>query len=184
MYVYTKNRQQNFKLAQDKAKNTKQPCVFCGVQRDLANIRKHENSCYLNPKNLKPCSICGNPIKNYKSSKTCGYSCSNTKFRSGPNNPNCREESYRTTCFHFHQKKCVVCNETNIVEVHHLDENNKNNEPSNLIPLCPTHHQYWHSRFRPLIQEQVDSYVLNWINEQCQTGGTRTHGNSAPNGVV
>jgi hypothetical protein len=106
------------------------------------------------------CPVCGNLVK-HKRNKTCSYACSNTLFRSGPNNPNWKDETYQTTCFHYHKKECVVCKETNIVEVHHLDEDRNNNDPSNLVPLCPTHHKYWHSRYRSLIEDQVWAYVAN-----------------------
>ena len=125
-------------------------------------MKRHEDHCYMNPINIKHCSVCSNPIKNYKTSETCGYSCSNKKFRSGPDNGNWKQESYRSTCFHYHKKECVVCQEANIVEVHHLDENKTNNDPSNLIPLCPTHHQYWHSNFRNLVEEKVLQYIAEW----------------------
>jgi len=51
-------------------------------------------------------------------------------------------KNYRTICFNYHKKKCVCCEESLIVEVHHFDENKENNSPDNLIPLCPTHHRY------------------------------------------
>lgn len=37
---------------------------------------------------------------------------------------------------------CEVCGYSVIavIQVHHIDGNRKNNQPSNLIPLCPTHH--------------------------------------------
>ena len=79
------------------------------------------------------------------------------------NNPNWKENSYRTTCFHFHKKECIVCGENKIVEVHHLDENNKNNSPNNLIPLCPTHHKYLHSNYRYLIEDKVNEYIKDFI---------------------
>lgn len=69
--------------------------------------------------------------------------------------------SYTTVAWRYHEKKCVVCNEELIVAVHHLDENHENNDPKNLVPLCPTHHQYMHSRYRKLIKHNVDEYVLN-----------------------
>lgn len=71
-------------------------------------------------------------------------------------------ETYRTICFSHHKKKCVICDEENIIAVHHLDENKSNNNPSNLIPLCPTHHQYWHSSFKYLIESKVRDYIRNW----------------------
>ncbi|AQW88990.1 hypothetical protein FDH34_gp455 [Serratia phage BF] len=131
----------------------------------------------------KSCPVCGNEFKvskqyeTHSPKTTCSHSCSNTYFRSGINNGShakalstdkirkAKENSqYRTLCFHYHEKKCVVCGEKNIVAVHHYDENHYNNEPSNLIPLCPTHHVYMHSSFKHLIEEQVHQYVLNWKN--------------------
>jgi len=66
---------------------------------------------------------------------------------------------YRTICFNYHDKKCVVCGEEKIVSVHHNDHNHNNNDPMNLIPLCPTHHQYLHSRYSDEIQPIVDEYI-------------------------
>ena len=113
----------------------------------------------------KDCPICGTKFTTGKDSPrekiTCSHSCANSYFRSGVNNPNWKENSYRSTCFHFHKKECIVCGESKIVEVHHLDENNKNNSPNNLIPLCPTHHQYWHSRYK----EEIEQIVIDYITE-------------------
>ena len=138
-------------------------CKFCFKQFSLTNLNKHEESCYLNPKNTKYCKVCDNPIVNYKTSKgTCSKGCANTYFRSGEENGNWKGTQYQTICFIHHKKECVVCGEQNIVEVHHLDEDRTNNDPSNLIPLCPNHHQYWHSRFRHLVENKVYSYIAEW----------------------
>jgi len=140
-------------------------CKFCKEQRQSSYVKRHEHSCYLNPKNLRECEICGDPIKDHRNSKgTCSYSCSNTKFRSGINNPNFNGK-YTTICFHYHEKKCVKCGEENIVEVHHWDHDKTNNDPVNLVPLCPTHHKYMHSRFRSLVEKEVDRYREIWYNQ-------------------
>ena len=121
----------------------------------------------------KICPICENTFEakegHYREKQTCSYSCSNIYFRSGPDNgnwkeseENCKSSAYRSTCFYYHKKKCVICGEKNIVEVHHLDENTKNNKPENLIPICSTHHQYWHSRFKPLVEQKILDYINNW----------------------
>src|SRR5689334_6368420 len=34
---------------------------------------------------------------------------------------------------------CAVCGETS-PQLHHIDENPANNDPLNLLPLCPNHH--------------------------------------------
>lgn len=102
---------------------------------------------------------------------TCSHGCANTYFRSGINNgshskaANAEENkgnSYRTICFHYHEKKCVVCGEYKIVAVHHYDENHGNDAPENLIPMCPTHHQYMHSNYKDEIAGVVDDYIKQW----------------------
>ena len=152
--------------ARKSAYNTKDKCKHCDVEMTTSGLPQHSLNCYMNPSNLRLCPVCSTPIKNWRHSKTCGYSCSNTFFRSGPNNGSWKNDAYVTTCFHYHDKKCVVCDETRIVEVHHLDENHSNNDPSNLIPLCPTHHKYWHSRYKNLIEAQVLDDAAKWSVRQ------------------
>lgn len=68
-------------------------------------------------------------------------------------------ENYRELCFRHHEKKCVVCGEEKVVSVHHIDEDHSNNDPKNLVPLCPTHHQYVHSRFKDEVEPIIENYV-------------------------
>ena len=114
---------------------------------------------------IKKCPVCGKSFKDKKAAPrvktTCSYACANTFFRSDINNPNWKDDAYRSTCFHYHKKKCVVCVEKIIVEVHHFDGNHKNNSPENLIPLCPTHHKYWHSRHK----KKIESIVIDYRND-------------------
>lgn len=116
----------------------------------------------------KICPVCGKEFETRNGGKlektTCSYSCSNTHFRSGENNPNWRDHSYRSTCFEHHEKKCIVCGEEKIVTVHHFDENRNNNSPENLIPLCPTHHQYIHSRYKNEIFDKVLEYKNKFVS--------------------
>jgi len=137
-------------------------CNHCNKLFSKLNYKRHNNNCYLNPINIKLCVVCEQPIKNFKTSTTCGYSCSNKHFRTGSSNGAWKESSYRSTCFQYHDKKCVICSEENIVAVHHLDEDKTNNSPENLIPMCPTHHQYWHSRYKYLVEDKVLEYIKNW----------------------
>jgi len=69
--------------------------------------------------------------------------------------------TYVTVAWRYHDKKCVICNETNIVAVHHFNENHNDNNPKNLVPLCPTHHQYMHSKHKHLIENKIEDYVKN-----------------------
>ena len=110
-----------------------------------------------------------------KEKQTCSYGCANTHFRSGDNNGMYKSwteysdeldgywpGAYRRICFANHDKKCIICDEINIVAVHHYDENHKNNDSANLLPLCPTHHNYMHSRFKELIEPKIIEYIDNW----------------------
>ncbi len=142
-------------------------CKHCEEYHTLGNIAKHENKCIHNLANYVTCLACSKlflPKRKRDGSKTttCSRSCSNTIYRTGPNHGNWNPDRYTTTCFHFHKRECVVCGEDKIVEVHHLDENHTNNDPNNLIPLCPTHHQYWHSKYKHLIEDVVLSYIKGW----------------------
>lgn len=147
-----------------KANNTKKCCNFCSKEYTLANINKHEKACGKNPTNMKECPVC--KTMHSKKGVTCSYSCSNTHFRSGKDNPNWKEDRYNTTCWLHHGKKCLVCGEEKIVAVHHVNENHDDNRPENLVPLCPTHHQYVHSRYRDEVQPIIDAYVKSFTSEQ------------------
>ncbi len=41
-------------------------------------------------------------------------------------------------------QKCVICSFDKIVDLHHIDENKKNNFKENLIGLCPNHYKMLH----------------------------------------
>ena len=124
----------------------------------------------------KECPVCGDNFetkKGHKREKTvCSHSCSNTFFRSGKNNPNWKngvtdwDKRYRKICFLEHGKKCIICGETNIVVVHHYDENHSNDDIDNLIPLCPTHHMYCHSRYKGLVMDKINEFRDNFIKNK------------------
>jgi hypothetical protein len=143
---------------------SKLPCKHCNKQYSLANVTTHEKSCYLNPSVLQTCNYCGKPIKNYQTSKgTCSKSCANSFFKVGINNGNFKGDSYQYLCFSNHEKKCVVCGEDNIVAVHHMNLDHNDNSVENLIPLCPTHHQYMHSKHKNKILHLVEEYIRSRI---------------------
>jgi len=115
----------------------------------------------------KVCPICDKKFLSKKGSPrekvTCSRACANSWFRSGTHHPNWSGNNYRDICFSYHDKSCIICGENIIVEVHHYDENNKNNSPENLVPLCSTHHRYWHSKHRHLIEKKVEKYVREYL---------------------
>lgn len=102
----------------------------------------------------KTCPVCGKHFSERKGHKkekiTCSRGCSNTYFRSGKNNPNWKDDvsewGYRKICFSKWKKECIICGFDKVVDVHHLDHNNKNNDINNLIPLCPNHHMMLHTK--------------------------------------
>jgi len=139
-------------------------CKYCKTDVICNNIKKHEKSCFLNPVNLIKCAVCEKPIKDYKNSKgTCSRSCANKHFRSGINNGNWSGERYQSLCFTQHKKECVVCKEDKIVAVHHYNEDHDDDRIENLVPLCPTHHQYVHSRYKDEVMDIIDKYVEEFI---------------------
>lgn len=133
------------------------PCRYCSKEIIRMNIKRHEQTCYLNPINIKLCPICNKPIQ--RKSETCSYSCSNQLKKRGTVIFN-KKTSYRSICFQQYDYKCIICGETGIVEVHHYDGNHQNHDPKNLVPLCPTHHRYTISKkHHPLIKEQIDNFI-------------------------
>lgn len=134
----------------------KQECEHCHMLVAKTRKKDHEKACYLNPLNIRYCKVCNKIIKastggkRGRAQETCGYSCSNILRGRGTVLRN-HITNYRTICFKVHGKKCLVCGEEKIVSVHHLDENHSNNDPNNLVPLCPTHHQYLHSRYKGIV---------------------------------
>jgi hypothetical protein len=136
----------------------KVPCSHCGREIGIATLSRHENVCLSKQKICPHCN--SNFIEKWKDQKFCSLSCSNTSNAKKPR----KDNVYTTICFQHHEKKCVVCEERNIVATHHYDGNHSNNEPSNLVPLCPTHHSYVHSKFKSLIKDQIDLYVAQFNN--------------------
>lgn len=146
--------------------NSKISCIYCKKETTKGNIKKHEQHCFLNPENISYCKNCSEPIKNYRSSKgTCSRSCANTFFRSGIENGNWSGTRYQTLCFTEHKKECIVCGEDKIVAVHHYNEDHDDNRIENLIPLCPTHHQYVHSKYKNLVIDKINKYIEDFKNK-------------------
>jgi 5-methylcytosine-specific restriction endonuclease McrA len=65
----------------------------------------------------------------------------------------------------YHKKECVICGENKIVAVHHYDENHNNDSIENLIPLCPTHHNYVHSRYKDEVIDTINKYREEFISK-------------------
>ena len=113
------------------------------------------------------CPVCGSqfvsrPGSKKRDKKTCSRKCSNIQR---PRGGALKISHYRTICFKYHKKECVICGEGKILSVHHYDENHENNAPENLIPLCPTHHQYVHSGFSEDVLPKIKLYREKFLSE-------------------
>lgn len=54
-------------------------------------------------------------------------------------------------------KRCVICGFDKVVDLHHLNENKKDNSEQNLLGLCPNHHRMIHEfRYRQEIFEELE----------------------------
>lgn len=119
----------------------------------------------------KICPVCKKefsylPVKNKKPKVTCSYACSNTYFRSGENASNYKEDeeaTHKVLLFRYHEKKCVVCGENKIIACHHYNGDHDDNRPENLVPLCPTHHCYIHSKYKDEVVDKIDLYVKKYL---------------------
>lgn len=106
----------------------------------------------------KVCPVCSKEFITYEkeNSTTCGYSCANTYFRSGKNNPNytgsignrISARKYREVAYSTYGKKCNRCAYDNplALEVHHIDRDRTNNSISNLEVLCCNCHALEHKK--------------------------------------
>lgn len=167
------------------AKN-KVTCTWCDKKYTKSNIKRHEKSCHSNPELIesksKVCPVCETVF--ISESVTCSYSCSNTMFRHGregglqyaTDEQLAKEGRYRDLCFRHHVKRCIVCGEENIVAVHHLNENHDDNRPENLVPLCPTHHQYCHSQYKYMVEEKIQKYLEKWNIGDEEAGSSAAFG--------
>jgi hypothetical protein len=154
-------------------------CQYCDRITTQNMIKRHEKFCYLNPLNIKLCPVCNKPVKDYKNATTCSQQCGQRYFRSMFDKVR-RERNmswiddlydggshYKTICFRYHEKKCIICGEDIAVSVHHYDGNHDNNKPENLVPLCMNHHVYIHSTVENMyiIKECVDEYVKEYCKK-------------------
>lgn len=163
MYNGSPEHKKNLEKARLAAVSQKVECEVCQRLVSKAGIQNHTKAC----KKGKKCPVCD--VWFFGKATTCSRGCANSHFRSGDKHPSWKAEAYRTTCFLHHDFRCCVCGEDNIVEVHHFDEDKNNNTPKNLIPLCPTHHQYVHSRHKEKVIGIITAYIEHWSTTSEET---------------
>ncbi len=96
----------------------------------------------------RPSQILKSKTGNIYCSKSCSNSKNNTIFKSGENHPNYTTGygSYRNRKLKISEEKCEICgiNDKRVLEVHHIDNNRKNNNLNNLKLLCANCHKIEH----------------------------------------
>ena len=112
---------------------------------------------------IKVCEKCSSKFmfegriksKAFLKARFCSRACANNRQEWWDENAT----RYRTIAFKNWKQECAICGFDKIVAVHHIDENHDNNDPHNLIPLCPNHHEMVHSKWKnevlPLIEEAI-----------------------------
>ena len=115
---------------------------------------------------IKVCEKCNDKFtwtgrkktKSFKQARFCSRSCANHR---GNGLEHKRPLTfYVSICFAHFEKKCIHCGHDKIVSVHHLDENRKNNDVRNLVPLCMNCHMMIHKKE---YKEEVEDSIQNWI---------------------
>ena len=136
-------------------------CDVCGkkIYRRPCEIARKTRGLFCNQtcygksqRKEKPCIICGAAILASAHKKTCSRVCSN-KNRAGIHYNTGRrkdkvhsQKQLKMRLLEQRGKKCERCNFSiyQILQVHHIDRNRKNNKLKNLELLCPNCHASEH----------------------------------------
>lgn len=70
----------------------------------------------------------------------CSLSCANSRSKGGES-----RKAYHYRARKVRLNECECCGTAKRLQVHHVDENWKNNVPSNLQTLCIFCHHFWHA---------------------------------------
>lgn len=114
---------------------------------------------------IKTCPQCLKEfqVKNnnkYSKQITCSHQCSNNYFKQATKSI-VSTEQYALRAKKAGMNECCICGESNVLDIHHIDSNRDNNDFSNLVPLCPTHHAYIHRGKLDLIIDKLSFYLDN-----------------------
>lgn len=99
-------------------------------KRDIRKARKQDRRCL----------TCGKPCDNHTTK--CSKCCTDIML-------------YKTP-YRVYATPCVICG-FEYSDVHHIDGDHTNNDPANLISLCPNHHRLVHRGFLSLLPATTDS---------------------------
>jgi ribosomal protein L37E len=134
-------------------------CKNCGKEV-IAHSKDLCTTCYKKilwqPK-LTVCKRCGRERPHHAKGFCAG--CYQSVFRLDENKAWNYQKDHKISVEEYKEltKKCIICGFDKVVELHHLDENKKNNSKENLIGLCPNHHKMLHNfKFRKEILEALE----------------------------
>ena len=71
-------------------------------------------------------------------------------------------KQYRTIAEKYYEQRCVVCGVSDILDVHHIDEDRTNIHPSNLLFLCPNDHYRFHRNKDPQVIKAIEGHGAAW----------------------
>jgi len=141
------------------------PCKNCGKETE----RHSKDFCITCYKKLlwKPKKIICKRCKREMLHQAKGLcpGCYNFVFHLGRTKARNRKKMHNITTEIYEEitKKCIICGFDKVVDLHHLDENRQNNQKSNMVGLCPNHHQMIHNfQFRKEMRELLKEkgYIL------------------------
>lgn len=134
-------------------------CKKCQAQWDMsptsimpsAMNKNSFNGCSNCRYEERECGFCKKIFKRLKSENNksksgivfCSQECGN-RYKNQIRKKADNASDYRRTAFENYEHKCSICGfdeDEQILEVHHIDENRKNNYCKNLIILCPNCHK-------------------------------------------
>lgn len=135
-------------------------CPRCGKESYKGRITKGVCfNCYRKyfwKQKLITCKRCGRQKPNQAFGYCAGcynfvFHLENTKAHNHKKYHNIDYETYKKKT-----EKCLVCGFDKVMELHHVDENHKNNSKDNLIGLCPNHHKMLHNfQYREEVLTQI-----------------------------
>jgi len=121
-------------------------CAKCGEERPH-QAKGLCTSCYKKyswkPK-LITCKRCGRQLPNHAKGFCAG--CYQFIFRLEDNKAFNYKKWYGIDIDLYKKvtSQCLICGFSKIVDLHHVDQNNKNNSEDNIIGVCPNHHRMIH----------------------------------------
>jgi hypothetical protein len=126
-------------------------CSNCGKE-DEHHAKGLCYNCYKRlswkPKIVK-CKRCGREMPSH--AKGLCEGCYNFVFHLDKTKASNQRRKYGLDIENYKKitQRCAICEFDKVVDLHHLDQNKKNNSETNLVGLCPNHHKMLHDyRYR------------------------------------